>query len=98
MTGFFAWGAVGFHKVRRGGALPRPRATARVAPTEDAKCAGAEVPRRGGVLPDARQPHSCSAVVVGVRYCQGRPGDFVYSGIFELIIIVAINFFGAKQN
>ena len=34
MTRFFARGTVGFFVVRRGGALPLPRATARVAPTE----------------------------------------------------------------
>ena len=34
---FFASSAVGFFVVRRGGALPLPRATARVAPTEGCK-------------------------------------------------------------
>ena len=64
MTGSFTWGAeaiggevraprptTGYHGVRRGGALPPPRATARVAPTEGYKECGGPGDRKGRPYP-----------------------------------------------
>ena len=59
MTGFFCKGCRGFPTVRRGGALPLPRATARVAPTDDKEICASPGAGRCGHRPLRRGYKGC---------------------------------------